>query len=147
MVDKCSWIIGINHCFHCFTCLGFIHAIPILKEKQKRFEKWPRMTKTELSHSQVQSFLGILPVCMSDQPSERLLEILSGYGIRFKYLPVSRNAWECDQQQASTEVIAHDLVVLLDWIEDTRHQGARKLLNRFLSAVGITCPLGKSDMI
>ena len=34
-------------------------------------------------------------------------------GTFFKYVPVSRNTWECDQQQASMEVIAHDLLVLM----------------------------------
>ena len=55
----------------------------------------------------------------------------------FKYLQISRNTGECDQQQASMEDIAYDLVLLMDlngmmtwskmipgWVVDTKERGS-----------------------
>ena len=68
------------------------------------------MTKTDWSHSLTVSSASCRCACLT-----RLLKDFykDFRGTFFKYVPVSRNTWECDQQQASMEVIAHDLVVLM----------------------------------
>jgi len=97
-----------NNCSPLFYMLRLINAIsPCLLNNNWEMAKNDQDRLVPF----IDCFLGFLPVCVSDPPSERLYKDFPG--TFFKYVPVSRNTWECDQQQASMEVIAHDLVVLM----------------------------------